>query len=140
MAAGLRRIEVTAPGQVRRSKPEEYDHWPATTGTQPVGGDFGLSLRHRSYSVTGWEQLPAKREPLAAESVGEESEMPDSDESLRQDMQEEAAQKLDSVQRHFALLAAMSIILPSEGDALAIERQQAVIRDGDPMRIPAQIA
>jgi hypothetical protein len=66
--------------------------------------------------------------------------MPDSDESLRQHMQEEAAQKLDSVQRHFALLAAMSIILPSEGDALAIERQQAMIRDSDPMRIPAQIA
>jgi hypothetical protein len=54
-------------------------------------------------------------------------------------MQEETTQKLGCVQRHFALLTAMCIILPSEGDALAIERQQAVIRDSDPMRIPAQI-
>lgn len=84
--------------------------------------------------------MTAQREPAAAESVGEESEMADSDESLRQDMQKKTAQELGSVQRHFALLAAMSIILPAEGDALAIERQQAVIRDCDPVRIPAQIA
>ena len=66
--------------------------------------------------------------------------MPDADESLRQHMQKETAQELGCVQRHFALLAAMSIVLPAEGDALAIERQQAMIRDSDPMRIPAQIA
>ena len=65
--------------------------------------------------------------------------MPDSYESLRQDMQKETAQELGSFQRHFALLAAMSIILPPEGDTLAIERQQAVIRNCDPMRIAAQI-
>ena len=66
--------------------------------------------------------------------------MPDSDEPLRQHMQEEAAQELGCVNRHFALLAAVSIILPAESDALTIEGQQAVIRDSDPMRIPAQIA
>jgi hypothetical protein len=109
------------------------------TGTLPVGGDFGLSLRTRSYSGTDWEQLTAQRESVGAESVGEESEMPDSDESLRQYVQEEAAQELGGVQRHFALLAAVSIILPAESNALAIERQQAVIRDSDPMRLPAQI-
>jgi hypothetical protein len=35
--------------------------------------------------------------------------MPDSDESLRQYMQEETAQELGSVQRHFALLAFTSL-------------------------------
>ena len=65
--------------------------------------------------------------------------MPDSDESLRQHVQEETAEKLGCFQRHFALLAAVSIILPAEGDALAIERQQPVIGDCDPMRVPAQI-
>ena len=65
--------------------------------------------------------------------------MPDADESLRQHMQKETAQELGSVQRHLALLAAVSIILPAEGDALAIERQQAVIGDCDSMRVPAQI-
>jgi hypothetical protein len=66
--------------------------------------------------------------------------MPDSDESLRQHMEEETAQELGSVQRHFALLTTVSIILPAEGNVVALERQQAVIRDSDAMRIPAQIA
>ena len=66
------------------------------------------------------KQLTAQRESGAAKSVGEESEVADSDESLRQDMQKETAQELGSVQRHFALLATVSIILPAESDALAI--------------------
>ncbi len=66
--------------------------------------------------------------------------MPDSDESLWQYMQEETAQELGCIQRHLALLTAVCIILPAEGNALAVERQQTVIRDRDPMRIPAQIA
>jgi hypothetical protein len=99
-----------------------------------------LSLWKGDNRQTGQEQLPAQREPVAAESIREESEMPDSDEPFRQDMQEETAQELGAIQRHFALLAAMSVILPAKSDALAIERQQAVIRDSDPMRIPAQIA
>ena len=36
----LRRIEVLAPGQFRRSEPEEHDHWPTATGTLPVAGNF----------------------------------------------------------------------------------------------------
>jgi hypothetical protein len=84
-------------------------------------------------------QLTAQSDPTGTESIGEKSEMPDSDESLRQHMQKETAQELGSVQRHFALFAAVSIILPAEGDALAIERQQAVVGDCDPMRVPAQI-
>jgi len=69
-----------------------------------------------------------------------ESEVPDSDKPLRQYMQEETSQELGCVQRHCALPAAMRVILPAESYALAIERQQAVIRDSDSMRIPAQIA
>jgi hypothetical protein len=84
--------------------------------------------------------LTAKRESTAAESVGEESKMADSDESLRQHMEEETAQELRSLQSHLPLLGAVSIILPAKGDALPIKRQQAVIRNGDPMRVPAQIA
>jgi hypothetical protein len=56
-----------------------------------------------------------------AESVREETKIPDSHESLRQHVQEEAAQELRSQQRHRTLLAAVSIVLPSEGDAFAIE-------------------
>ena len=43
-------------------------------------------------------------------------------------------------QRHAALLAAMGIVLPAEGDALAVEAEQAVVGDGDAMGIAAEIA
>lgn len=34
----------------------------------------------------------------------------------------------------------MSVVLPPKGDALAIERQQSVIANGNPMRVAAEIA
>src|ERR1700674_3933445 len=55
-------------------------------------------------------------------------------------MQEETAQELCSQQRHRALLAAVSIVLPSEGDAFAIECEEPMIGDGNPVRISAEIA
>ena len=140
LVAVLRRIEVVASGKIRRSEPEQYDHWPATMRTLPVGPELGLSRQNRGYRHTGRKQMAAQSEPVTAESVGKKAEMPDADESLRQYMQEETAQELSSVQCHFALLAGMRIILPAEGDALAIIPQQTVIRNGDPVCVTTQIA
>ena len=36
-------------------------------------------------------------------------------------------------------LVAVRVILPAEGDRLAIEGQEPVIGDGDPMRVPGQV-
>src|SRR5436309_2149772 len=58
--------------------------------------------------------------------------MPDSDESLRQHMQEETAQELACVQRHFALFAAMGIILPAENAAENHDRQKKRITGAYP--------
>jgi hypothetical protein len=55
-------------------------------------------------------------------------------------VQEETAQELRSKQRHRALLAALSVGLPSEGDAFALECEEPMIGDGDPVRISAEIA
>jgi hypothetical protein len=52
----------------------------------------------------------------------------------------ETAQKLRCFQGHLALLVAMRVVSPAEGDLLSIEGQQAVIADGDAMRVPAKIA
>ena len=65
--------------------------------------------------------------------------MADAHEAFGQHMEEEAAQELGGVERHDAQLAAVGIVLPSEGDALAIEAKQAVIGDGDAMGVAAQI-
>jgi len=48
------------------------------------------------------QELAAERKPLCAKTVSQESEMPDADESFRQDVQEEAAQELDCIERHHA--------------------------------------
>jgi hypothetical protein len=55
-------------------------------------------------------------------------------------MEEEAAQELRSQQCHLTLLAAVSIVLPAESNAFAIERQQTVIGNGDAMRVTAEKA
>jgi transposase len=64
----------------------------------------------------------------------------DADEALWQHMEEEAAQELRSVERHDALLSAVSIILPSEGDPFTIEAEQAMVGNGDAMGVAAEIA
>ena len=77
---------------------------------------------------------------MRPESIGEEAKITDSDEALRQQLQEETAQELGCQQRHLALLATTRIVLPTEGNAFAVECQQPVIGNGDPVRIPAEIA
>jgi hypothetical protein len=72
---------------------------------------------------------------MRAESVREETKIPDSDEPLRQHVQEEAAQELGGEQSHHPLFAAVSIVLPTKSDAFAIECEEPMIGDGDSVRI-----
>jgi hypothetical protein len=53
--------------------------------------------------------------------------------SLRQDVQEEAAEKLDGSQSHHAVFAAVRVILVAKGHALSIEGHDPMIGNGDPM-------
>ena len=66
--------------------------------------------------------------------------MPDADKAARQDVLRKAAQKLAGRNSHDALLVAMRVVSPEESDLFAIEGQQAMIADGDAMRITAEIA
>jgi len=61
------------------------------------------------------------------------------DEAFRKHVEEEAAQELSCRELHGALLAAMGVVLPSEGDMLLIEVEQPVVGDGDEMGVAAQI-
>ena len=58
----------------------------------------------------------------------------------RQHVLNKPPQKLGAIECHLPLLVAMSVVLPAEGYALAVEGQQAVIADGDAMRIPPEVA
>ena len=65
--------------------------------------------------------------------------MANAHEALGQHVQKEAAQELGGSERHLALLAAVGVVLPAEGDALAVEGQQTVIGDGHAMGVAAEI-
>ena len=55
-------------------------------------------------------------------------------------MQEEAPQKLRGGQRHYFLLAAVSVVFPAEADLLVLACQEPMVRDRHPVRIAPQIA
>ena len=73
-------------------------------------------------------------------STGEIAEVADADKAPRQHMLAKAAQELASVQSHDALLIAVSIVFPSKAHAVTIEAEQALIADGDAVRIAAKIS
>ena len=55
-------------------------------------------------------------------------------------MLDEAAQKLHGRQRHRAPLIALGVVLPVKRDVVAIEGEQPVIADRDPMGVAPEIA
>src|SRR5437899_909929 len=133
------RIEVSAPRQFDCGESLDHHHRRAAVWTMPGRGDFRGALQRRRRRRFARQQLLAEREAFGAEAIRQKAEVPYSDEALRQHMQEETAQELDPDERHRALFAAMSVVLPAEGNVLAVERQQSMIGDGDPMRVSAQV-
>jgi hypothetical protein len=57
-------------------------------------------------------------------------------------MHQEAADELVGIERHHpvSLLTFEAIVLPLEGNALVIERDQATVGDGDAMGVARKIA
>ena len=73
--------------------------------------------------------------------AGKEAVMTDPMEPARQDVEQEAADKLVGAERHdlLAVGAAAAIILVAEGDALLVEPEEPAVRDGDPVGVARQI-
>jgi hypothetical protein len=61
------------------------------------------------------------------------------DQALRQDVDEEATQELVCRDNHDLLLATASVVLPKEGDALFLERQETMVGDGDAVSVSGEI-
>ena len=72
--------------------------------------------------------------------VREKARLPNADEAARQNVLDEATQKLHRRQRHRARLIVVRVVLPLEGDAFAVEGAEPVIADGDAMRVAPQVA
>ena len=84
-------IEVRAPREFHSGESVNDNHRSAAVGAVPVGGSLRGSGGRRAIAR---QQLLAEREATRAESIREETEIPDSHEAFWQHVQEEAAQEL----------------------------------------------
>ena len=87
--------------------------------------------RHVAFPKSGNSCVPAP--------ICEEAGKANADEPARQDMEHEATEKLFGSYRHLALFAAVSVVLPPEGDLAVGDGQEAVIGDGDAMCVAGQV-
>ena len=127
-----------------RGKGLDDDHATAAARTRMRGGRrlvgtavvVGQGLRF-------WhgEQLACSRKIFRAARLGQQSVVTNAMEAVRQDVDEEAADKLTCCERHdfAARLAVGTIILVVEGDAVVVERNQSAIGDGNTVGIARQI-
>ena len=72
--------------------------------------------------------------------VGEEAEATDAHEAARQQVEQEAAQKLFDRQGHEPFPVAVSGVSPAEGDVSVGESNQPVVGDGDAVGVGAEMA
>ena len=102
-----------------------------------VGGLDGFNRDERHC-----KQGTDARDVLGADWAGKEAVVTDAMEALWQDMHQEAAGELVRIEGHhsISLVTFDAIVLPLEGDALVIERDQAAIGDGDAMGVAREVA
>jgi len=74
-----------------------------------------------------------------ASSVGEEAEVADADEALREQVKQETPQELVARDGHQFLLIVIGGVAPAEGDLFIGQCDQAMVGDGDAMSIAAEI-
>jgi hypothetical protein len=93
----------------------------------------------------GWQiggcsqQLKTEWQKSRASTVGQKAEVADANEAGGKHVKQEAAQELLDRQGHQALLVAVSGVSPAEGDLATLQRNEAMVRDGDSMRVTAQV-
>ena len=87
------------------------------------------------------EQFARSRKIFRAGRLGQKSVVTNAMEALRQDVAEEAADKLTRCERHDFLVcsAARTIILVVERDAVLVERNQSAVGDGNTVGVARQI-
>ena len=71
--------------------------------------------------------------------IGQESRVSDPNEPPWKDMLHEPAKELAGAYRHLALLVAVSVVFPLEGDMVAIDCQQTMIADRDAVRVSPEV-
>jgi hypothetical protein len=65
--------------------------------------------------------------------------VPDADQALGQNVDQESAQKLICRNGHNLLLTAVRIVFPAKRDSIVLKRNQSMVGDGDAVRIASEI-
>ena len=68
-----------------------------------------------------------------------QAEVADSDEVRRQDVKQEATERLGPCEVHHPRLVAVSAISVAKADSVVVERHDSPVADGDPVGIAGQI-
>src|SRR5438874_10756057 len=99
-----------------------------------IVGGFGSRLGFRQI-----EQAADQRELGAAVRVGEEAEVADPAEAVRQDVQQETPDELADRQGHHLGTLRVPVVLPAEADLSVSQGDEPTVGNGDPVRVAAQI-
>src|SRR5208282_1660319 len=106
---------------------------------------FGLAVRlvARALGRSLWrgERLAGALDVAGSNRAGEEAIVADAVEAARQHVQEKAADELAHLERHGPepVAAFDPVVLPLEGDARLVERNEPGVRDGDAMGVAGEI-
>ena len=89
----------------------------------------------------GGHQLPGVRNVGFASGTGQQPVVADAMEALRQNVEQEAPDKLVAGERHCAVpgLTVAAVILVAEGHAALVESNEPAVRDGDTMGVAGEI-
>lgn len=87
------------------------------------------------------EEAPAEADTITPVAVGEKAEVAHAVKAVWKDMQEKAPHKLVGMKAHdlLTVTAVATIILPSEGDMVAIGMNDAAVCDSNAMGVSAKI-
>ncbi len=85
----------------------------------------------RSEDACGADERTGLFDVGRAVAIGEEAVVADAGEARRDDMQEEAAEEIDGRKVHGLAGIAVVVVAILEGDALAVEGDDALVRDRD---------
>ncbi len=129
----LGRGQACAEIQLVAGEPFGDQHDAGTVGTSQAGCLGRIDAGRRA------EQSAAAFERSTSSAVGEQSEVADANQASREDVKQEAAQKLMGGNGHDLLLAAVRIVSPAEGDAAVFKSHEAMVGDGYAMGIAGQV-
>lgn len=148
MTARIRRCLGAARGRAYRAgRPEHFGTAKAALATDLAALDVdadageaeqegGHGLRRRGWRRQGVaEELAAALQLGRAGAIGQEAEVPNADEALGDDVEEEAADELLGRQRHDFHAVTVAVIFPAKPHGPVLEIDEALVGEGHPVGV-----